>query len=51
MAILAAYAAKKADGESLQDYLNTKVFAGMKGETVRPEQKLVEGFDKAAVLF
>lgn len=46
MAILAAYAAKKADGESLQDYLNTKVFAGMKGETVRPEQKLVEGFDR-----
>lgn len=46
MAILAAYMVKKSADESLQDYLNNKVFAGQKGETIAPDAKLVAGFDK-----
>jgi sugar (pentulose or hexulose) kinase len=46
MAILAAYMVNKGANESLQDYLNAKVFAGQKGETIAPDAKLVAGFDK-----
>ena len=45
MALLAAYMANKAPGESLEAYLNDRVFAGAKGTTLQPEQADVEGFN------
>ena len=44
MALLAAYMLEKAEGETLEDYLNTRVFAGAKGMTLAPEKGDVEGF-------
>ena len=44
MALLAAYMLEKAEGETLEDYLNTHVFAGAKGVTLAPEEADVEGF-------
>ena len=32
--------------ETLDDYLNKKVFAGQKGETLAPKAEDVEGFDR-----
>ena len=45
MALLAAYRAKKEAGETLENYLNTKVFAGVKGSTLAPVQTDVDGFN------
>ena len=45
MALLAAYMAKKAEGESLESYLNAHVFADAKGTTLAPEQADVDGFN------
>lgn len=45
MAILSAYLANKADGETLQDYLNNKIFAGQKGSKLEPKAEDVAGFD------
>ena len=45
MALLAAYKARKAAGESLEEYLNTYVFADAKGTTLAPEQADVDGFN------
>ena len=45
MALLAAYRAKKQEGESLEDYLNKRVFAGVKGSTLAPAQADVDGFN------
>lgn len=45
IAILASYMVNKAENETLDDYLNEKVFAGEKGSKVEPDQKDVEGFD------
>lgn len=44
MALLAAYMLEKAEGETLEDYLDTRVFAGAKGVTLAPEKGDVEGF-------
>ena len=44
MALLAAYTANKKENESLEEYLNTYVFADAKGTTLTPEQEDVEGF-------
>ena len=44
MALLAAYLLNKAEGESLEDYLNAHVFADVKGSTVDPDPADVEGF-------
>lgn len=46
MALLAAYMAKKAEGESLDAYLNAYVFADTKGTTLEPDQADVEGFSQ-----
>ncbi len=46
MALLAAYALRKQDGESLEDYLNKYVFADTKGSTIEPDEADVAGFDK-----
>ncbi len=47
MALLAAFLdEKKADnGLTLQNYLNNKIFNGMKGSSIEPDAKAVEGFD------
>lgn len=46
IALLAAYMKEKKDGESLGDYLNNRVFAGEKGETLAPDPEDVKGFDE-----
>ena len=45
MALLCAYMLWKED-ESLEDYLDDKVFHGSKSVTVTADQKEVEGFNK-----
>lgn len=45
MALLAAYRVKKAEGESLEDYLDAHVFADTEGVTLSPEQADVDGFN------
>ena len=45
MALLAAYMLNKAEGESLEDYLNAHVFADAKGTTLAPEAVDVDGFN------
>lgn len=46
IALLASYAKNKVDGETLEDYLNDKVFAGDAGVKLEPDAKDVEGFDR-----
>ncbi|WP_321974250.1 xylulokinase [Paratractidigestivibacter sp.] len=43
-AVAASYMANKAEGENLADFLNNKVFAGMEGVTVEPDDADVEGY-------
>lgn len=45
MAVLADYAVNKASGESLDDFLNKRIFAGQKGSTVEPDPQDVSGFE------
>ena len=45
MALLAAYMLQKSEGESLEDYLASRVFAGVSGSTVEPETDTAAGFD------
>ena len=46
MALLAAYTLRKSEGESLEDYLSRRVFAGAAGTTVQPSAALAEGFNR-----
>ena len=45
MALLAAYLVNRSEGESLEAYLNARVFAGVAGSTVEPEAADVAGFN------
>lgn len=45
IALLAAYRKKKEQGETLEHFLNEKVFAGEEAVTVEPDSKDIEGFD------
>ena len=45
MALLASYMLNKAEGETLETYLNAHVFADAKGTTLVPEQADVDGFN------
>ena len=45
MALLAAYMLNKAEGETLEAYLNAHVFADAKGTTMQPDQSDVDGFN------
>lgn len=45
MALLAAYRVNKAEGESLEAYLNAQVFAGTRGTTLSPDPADVAGFN------
>lgn len=46
MAILASYMINKGDGETLQEYLEKNVFAGVKGFVEQPDPEDVKGFDE-----
>lgn len=45
IAVLASYMKNKAEGETLDAYLNDKVFAGQEGSKVDPDPADVESFD------
>ena len=45
MALLAAYLFGKAEGETLEDYLNARVFAAARSTTLEPDPADVAGFD------
>uniref|UniRef100_UPI003F7FCD6A xylulokinase n=1 Tax=Laedolimicola sp. TaxID=2981663 RepID=UPI003F7FCD6A len=51
IALLAAYMKEKKEGESLGDYLNNRVFAGEKGETLAPDPEDVKGFEQFLVRY
>ena len=44
--VLAAFLAKKKDGQSLGEFLNEEIFAGNKGVKMDPMAEDVEGFEK-----
>ena len=44
IALLAAYMVEKAEGETLEAWLDSRIFAGQKVETMAPVQKDVDGF-------
>ena len=46
IALLAAYEVEKAEGETLEDYLDNKVFAGNEGSKMEPVPEDVDGFEK-----
>ncbi|MGP4039335.1 xylulokinase [Gracilibacillus sp. D59] len=46
IALLGSYMINKEENETLEDYLNGKVFAGEAVKTVSPDSKDVEGFEK-----
>ncbi|MBR2055120.1 MAG: hypothetical protein IJ968_09585 [Clostridia bacterium] len=46
MALLAAYRLNKAENETLEDYLDNKVFAGAKTVTLMADDADVEGFNR-----
>ena len=45
MALLAAYMVNKAEGESLEEYLNAHVFVYAASTTLAPEKADVDGFN------
>ena len=44
MALLAAYRVEKTDGETLEDWLDRRIFAGQAGVTLSPATEDQEGF-------
>ena len=44
IALLAAYRLRKASNESLEEYLDHRVFADAKGATIAPDKRDVDGF-------
>lgn len=51
MALLAAYMAEKQPGQTLEDYLQTRVFAGQEGSCVEPDAADEAGFAKFIAAF
>ncbi len=45
MALLAAYRVWKSENETLEDYLNSRVFAGISGSIIQPDGETVAGFN------
>ena len=45
IALLASYMVNKEEGETLDDYLDKKVFAGNAGSCMEPDAEDVEGFE------
>ena len=46
MALLTAYAVRRAEGETLGEYLRNRVFAGSEGSTVEPDAADKAGFNR-----
>ncbi|TXC89871.1 FGGY-family carbohydrate kinase [Metabacillus litoralis] len=46
IALLASYMNNKEENQTLEEYLNEKVFAGQEGKTMSPDPKDVEGFER-----
>ena len=46
VAVLAAFASNKEDGETLPDYLDNKIFATQKMTTLDPDEAIVESFNQ-----
>ena len=46
IALLAAYLVDKKDGETLDEFLDNRVFAGNEGSTLDPEPEGVKGFNE-----
>ncbi|MBS7009024.1 MAG: FGGY-family carbohydrate kinase [Anaerostipes sp.] len=46
IALLASYMVNKEDSETLDDYLNEKVFSDNEGTSMEPDEKDVKGFDE-----
>lgn len=46
IALLASYMQNKKEGESLDAYLNNRIFAGNDGSSMEPDREDVEGFEK-----
>ncbi len=46
IALLASYMINRSENESLDDYLNNKVFASSEAYSVSPDQRDVEGFNE-----
>lgn len=51
IAVLANYRIRKEAGETLESYLDKKVFAGQEGITLVPDAKDVDGFEKFAARY
>lgn len=51
IAILAAFMRRKAQGETLESYLNEKVFANAKGDCLAPEQEDIDAFNTYLVRY
>ena len=51
IAILASYMKNKKDEQTLEEYLDNKVFAGEEGVEVQPDEKDVKGFDEFMVRY
>ena len=45
IALLASFLMNRTEGETLEDYLAGKVFAGVSGSTVQPDEETRKGFD------
>ena len=45
MALLASYLVNRAEGETLEDYLDAKIFAGSEGVCIAPEETDMAGFE------
>ncbi len=51
IAVLAAFMAEKAENETLPQFLDGKIFPGMKGHTAEPKAEQSEGFEKFMELY
>ena len=46
MALLAAFCANKEESETLEMYLNNRVFAGAESSVIAPDEKDIAGFNR-----
>ena len=51
IAVLASYLINKEEGETLEEYLDNKVFAGQEGVEVQPDENDVKGFDEFMIRY
>jgi sugar (pentulose or hexulose) kinase len=46
IALLAAFLIDRREEEKLEDYLETRIFQGLKGETISPQEEDIQGFER-----